>query len=321
MHFTGFWKGCIKFMRYGLLGTIIYVLLLLLLLCILINRHKIVEVILPELLAKNKILCVLIIAAGCLILVYDMYGERLGLHTMDFIIHLMLILCAVIIVLYLVLFSIYQQIKSENTLKQTAYDNLKIQYYGLKEMYETNSRFMHDMKHELIYIGGCLEDNNISGACESLKGYLQEITKAERKVWTGFSFLDFLLNYKKTEIDKKNIDFILDIELHQIVISEDDLVIILGNLLDNAIEAAQKCEKSQRYIKLKIHNINSMLLLNIENSSSELPQLKNGIFVTSKNDKAAHGFGIESVKQIVKLYDGEIHFQYTENSFAVRILM
>lgn len=308
-------------MGYDLLGKTIYVLLLLLLLYILINRHKIVEVIIPELLTKNKILCVLIITAGCLTLVYDMYGERLGFNTMDFIIHLMLILCAVIIVLYLMLFGIYQQTKSENALNQTAYENLKNQYYGLKEMYETNSRLMHDMKHELVYIGGCLEDNNISGACEGLKRYLQEIRRAERKVWTGFSFLDFLLNYKKIEIDKKNIDFTLDIELHQIVIPEDDLVIILGNLLDNAIEAAQKCEKGQRYIKLKIHNINSMLLLNIENSSSELPQLKNGIFVTSKNDKAAHGFGIESVKQIVKLYDGEIHFQYTENNFEIRILI
>lgn len=308
-------------MEYGLLGTIIYVLLLLLLLGVLINRHKIVEVVIPELLTKNKILCVLIIAAGCLILAYDMYSERLGFNTMDFIIHLMLILCAVIIVLYLVLFSIYQQTKSENALKQTAYENLKNQYYGLKEMYETNSRCIHDMKHELMYIGSCLEDNNISGACESLKGYLQEIRKIERKVWTGFSFLDFVLNYKKAEMDKKSIDFALDIELHQIIILEDDLVILLGNLLDNAIEAAQKCEENQRYIKLKVHNVNNMLLLDIENSSSEIPQLKNGVFISSKNDKTLHGFGIESVKRIVKLYDGEIHFQYTENNFEIKILI
>lgn len=308
-------------MGYGLLGTTIYVVLLLLLLCVLINRYKIVEVIIPELLTKNKILCSLIITAGCLILAYDMYSERLGFNTMDFIIHLMLILCAVIIVLYLVLFSIYQQIKSENALKQTAYENLKKQYYGLKEMYEANSRWMHDMKHELMYIGGCLEDNNISGASESLKGYLQEIRRTEKKVWTGFSFLDFVLNYKKVEIDKKNIDFKLDIELHQITILEDDLVIMLGNLLDNAIEAAQKCEENERYIKLKVHNVNNMLLLDIENSSSEIPQLKNGVFISSKNDKTLHGFGIESVKQIVKSYDGEIHFQYTEKNFEIRILI
>lgn len=308
-------------MGYILFWKIIYVLLLLLLLGVLINRHKVVEVLIPELLTKNKILCVLIIAIGWLILTYDIYREKLGFNAMDLIIHLMIVLCTVMIVLYLVLFSIYQQIKSENIFQQTAYDNLKKQYYGLKEMYDTNSQRMHDMKHELMYIGSCLEDNNISGAYEGLKVYLQEIKQIDKKVWTGFSFLDFVLNYKKVEIDKKNIEFELDIELQHIIIPEEDLVVMLGNLLDNAIEAAQKCEKGQRYIKVKICNINNMLLLIIKNSSSGMPQLKNGKFVSSKEDKEVHGFGIESVKRIGKAYDGEIHFQYTENNFEVKILI
>lgn len=191
----------------------------------------------------------------------------------------------------------------------------------MKELYEANSRWSHDVKHELLFIGNCLEENNLSGAYESIQGYLQKIMQTEKKVWSSFSFLDFMLNYKKTEMDKQNIKFMLDIELQHIEILEEDLVIILGNLLDNAIEAAGKCEKDRRYINLKIHNLNDMLLLCVENSSCEMPKLKKDIFVSSKADKGMHGWGIESVKRIVENYSGEIHFQYCENNFQVEILI
>ena len=148
---------------------------------------------------------------------------------------------------------------------------------------------------------------------------IEKFDLIERKIWTGFSSFDFVLNYKKAEFDRKRINFFLDIDIQQIEIPEDDLMIILGNLLDNAMEAAEKCEN--KYIKLKSRNINNMLLLKIENSSTQLPQVKNGVFISNKNNKNEHGFGIESVKRIVDEHEGEIHFQYSENYFQVEILI
>ena len=298
----------------------VWVFLILLLLCIWLKRCKNVEMVLRNFL-KNKLLCALIVMLEWLLLCYCMQIGHSEFKTTDFILNMVIILSIFMFMCSIVLFATYQQMKRENLLQQETYEHLKSQYYGLNEMYETNSRWVHDVKHELLFVVSCLEENNLSGAYESIQGYLQKIMQNEKKVWSSFSFLDFMLNYKKTEMDKQNIKFMLDIELQHIEIPEEDLVIILGNLLDNAVEAASKCEKDRRCIKLKIHNLNDMLLLGIENSSCEMPKLKKDTFVSSKTDKGMHGWGIESVKRIVENYNGEIHFQYTEKVFQVQILL
>lgn len=303
------------------LGEAGWIFLILSLVYILLKQCKNTEVILRQLLLKNKILCALLVILEWLMLCYCMKIGHFEFETTDFILDLVIILCAFMVMFAIVLSFAYQQRKSENLLQQEAYDHLKSQYYGLKELYETNSRWVHDAKHELLYIGSCLEKNNVSGAYESLQGYLQKIRQIEKKVWSGFPFLDFMLNYKKMEMDKKKIEFTLDTELQHITIPEEDFAIMLGNLLDNAVEAAGKCEKSGRYIKVKICNLNNMLLLSIENSSSEMPRLKNGTFISSKQEIGVHGLGIESVRRIVEKYDGEIHFRYTEKYFQVQILI
>ena len=143
----------------------------------------------------------------------------------------------------------------------------------------------------------------------------------ERKVWTGFSFLDFLINCKKLEMDENKIDFELEVDLYEIPIKDAELGVILGNLLDNAIEAAQRCELSNRRIFLRICNLNEMFLLSLNNSSTQMPMTIDDRFITTKEDKDAHGLGVESVKRIVDKYNGNISFQYDDEHFEVDILI
>lgn len=302
------------------LGEVVWILLILLLHYALLKRYKNAKMALRKML-ENKLLSMIFIIIMWWLLCYCMEKGEIEFQTTDFILNMVIILCMSMVMLAIAFFETYQQIKKENLLQQEKYAHLKSQYYGLKELYEMNSRWVHDSKHELLYIGSCLESNNISGAYESIQGYLQKIRQIEKKVWSSFPFLDFMLNYKKIEMDQRNIKFRLDIKLQHIVIPEEDLVIIIGNLLDNAVEAASKCKENRRYINLKLHNLNDMLLLGIENSSSEMPELKKDTFVSSKKDKGMHGWGIESVKRIVENYNGEIQFQYTEKIFQVKILL
>ena len=302
-------------------ADVIYILFLIALFSIIFYKIKITEEIVKKLLIKNRLLLILIIGVEWLMLSYSMYIGKFGFSKKDLFTNFMSIVSVIMVILYLVLLSAYRQIQNENILKQTVYENFKIQYLELKELYEANGHRIHNIKHELLYIYSCLQKGNVFEASEVVKNYLQEMTEIEKRVWTGFSFFDFLLNYKKTEIDSKKIRFGMDIELHEITISEEDLVVIIGNLLDNAMEAAQKCEKDNKYINLKICNINHMLFFKIYNSSTEMPKLEKGKFITKKNDKNIHGWGLESVKRIVELYDGEISFEYSKDYFQVEILI
>lgn len=286
-----------------------------------VKRYQTLETAIRRLLSENKLLCMLVIISEWMLLLRCMEAGHTGFVLSDFIFNTLIALCSVMTIIALTISVVYQQIKSEAVQQQVESELLKAGYYELKEQQERSSRWVHDAKHELLYIRSCLEENDVSGAYEALQGYLQEIGQMEKKVWSGFSFLDFIINYKKAEMDKKEIKFILDVELQQITVPEEDLAVMLGNLLDNAIEAAEKCEKDRRYIKVKLCNLNDMLLLGIANSSSEAPQLKNGVFLSNKKDRGAHGLGLQSVKRLVADYDGEIHFEYSEKDFQVKILI
>ena len=65
---------------------------------------------------------------------------------------------------------------------------------------------------------------------------------------------------------------------------------ILGNLLDNAIEAAKQCAEGKRRIRLNISNRNELFQLCLENTSIQRPKVKEGRFYTTKEDRFAHGW-------------------------------
>lgn len=95
---------------------------------------------------------------------------------------------------------------------------------------------------------------------------------------------------------------------------------VLGNLLDNAIEACQKCGE-ERYIHLQIRNVKKIFILRLKNSSIKEPKCRGGRFLTDKKDTNAHGMGVEQVKRIVSKYGGDIEFRYDSEHFEVNIIV
>ena len=286
-----------------------------------VTYYKKTIIILQKLFTENMLLCAATTIFEWLILCHCMRNGAERFVKRDLAFNFIVILCVALLLLSISLFFTYQQIKTESMIQMEIQKCLKNQYHELKELYEVNSRWVHDAKHELILVGNCLEENDLSRAHDSVQRYLQRIKQTEKKVWSNFSFVDFMLNYKKAEMDKRNIKFVLRIELQHINIPEEELAIIIGNLLDNAIEAAEKCKESERFIHLKIQNVNHMLLLSVENSCVEQPKIKKGMFISTKTDHGIHGWGLKSVKQIVETYNGEMDFEYDEKHFQVEILI
>jgi sensor histidine kinase regulating citrate/malate metabolism len=98
----------------------------------------------------------------------------------------------------------------------------------------------------------------------------------------------------------------------------DHLVIILGNLLENALEACYKVEPGKRYIKVDITYEKGVLHICIKNSCiSEKRRGRDGAFFTTKEDKENHGIGLSSVKKAVKYYDGEVMIKDDIENFTV----
>ncbi len=177
---------------------------------------------------------------------------------------------------------------------------------------EKNRQMVHDIKHYFVV----LKEYEINKEYEKLHTYLEEISgefnEVNSRVWTGHYLMDFILNRKIGEIEKKGIHFQIDASaLLKQPLSDGELCILMGNLLDNAIEACEKIDSDERWIHICIEKQQHMLFIEIANSVQIPPILKNGEIVTSKIDKALHGYGLKSVKNIVYKYDGIVSF-YTE---------
>lgn len=211
-------------------------------------------------------------------------------------------------------------LKKENQLLASKDAMMLQNYQDLMRNMETNKQKFHDLKHQFLVLQGYVQEKEY----ENLGQYLAEINESilglENKIWTGHKILDFILNQKKEIAEKKGIDFgICVTALMEIPLSDGDLSVLTGNLLDNAIEACDKMETGKRWILFRLRKRRDMLLIEISNSIGERPIIKNGELMTSKVHAWMHGYGLKSVRQIVETNEGVFSFLIEENVFKIQV--
>ena len=201
-------------------------------------------------------------------------------------------------------------------LKQEQAEILERDYQALRRTYSGNARLYHDLHNHIEAIYHCLKKGDIPEAlqyCEDLRTPVREISQT---VWTGDKATDYLISSKLALAAENHIQTKVNIEFpHNTNIRSVDLTTILGNLLDNALEAAQTAPDHLRFLKLTVRRINAMLLIKVENGYGKAPAQENGNLLTSKTDKASHGWGLKSAKTAAERYDGIIHTEYENGVF------
>ncbi|NBK91709.1 GHKL domain-containing protein [bacterium 1XD21-13] len=273
------------------------------------------------LVSKYTALMLLLTGIQWILLSYNMWLGMQGFQTIDLILCVILILSIFLCLHYLVLRMAYHEVKLENERLDMSQELLQKQNYELHEMYEKNSARMHEYSHNLEYLYYCIREEKYFEAGKFLQKYIGGLNEEKRIVWTGLPFLDFIINYKKQAMDKRGIVFHLTLDVYEYPFKEAELGILLGNLLDNAIEACEKCELGKREIKLHIWNVRYMFMLNLINSSSKSPEVREQQFITDKKEKNAHGMGVEQVRRIVDKYGGDINFQYSGEHFETNVIV
>lgn len=201
-------------------------------------------------------------------------------------------------------------------LKQDQAEILERDYQGLRRTYESNAKLYHDLHNHIETIYRCLTQGDIQEAvryCEDLRTPVREISQT---VWTGDKALDYLISSKLSLAEQEQIKTKVNIEYpHNTNIRSVDLTTILGNLLDNALEAAKAAPYELRFLNLTIRRINAMLIIKVENGYGNAPAENGGELETSKEDKAAHGWGLKSVQTAADRYDGTITTDYKDGVF------
>ena len=201
-------------------------------------------------------------------------------------------------------------------LKQEKAEILERDYQALRRTYSDNAKLYHDLHNHIEAIYQCLTQDDIPEAvryCEDLRAPIQEISQTVR---TDDKAIDYLINSKIALAEQNKIRTKVNIEYpHNTNIRNTDLTAILGNLLDNALEASEKAPDPLRFLSLTIRRINDMLIIKVENGCSDAPTQENGHLLTSKADKTFHGWGLKSVESAADRYEGTVNTEYKDGIF------
>lgn len=207
-------------------------------------------------------------------------------------------------------------------LKQDHAEILERDYQALRRTYADNAKLYHDLHNHIEAIYQCLAQGDIQEAvqyCEELRTPVREISQS---VWTGDKAIDYLISSKMALAEQEHIQTRVNIEYpHNTNIRSIDLTTILGNLLDNALEAAETAPECLRFLHLTIRRINAMLIIKVENGYDKAPAQENGNLMTSKMDKVFHGWGLKSVQTAAERYDGVINTEYADGIFKTVVTL
>ncbi len=229
------------------------------------------------------------------------------------------IILSIILLFAILFYRVNQQREMEAEiakLKQEQAEIVERDYQALRRTYADNAKLYHDLHNHIEAIYQCLMQGDTGEAvryCQDLRTPVQEISQ---NVWTGDKAIDYLIGSKMALAGQAEIKTNVNIEYpHNTNIRSVDLTTILGNLLDNGLEAAKTAPEEFRFLNLTIRRINAMLIIKVENGYGNMPVQKNGRLMTSKKDKAFHGWGLKSVQTAADRYDGTISTDYKDHVF------
>jgi two-component system sensor histidine kinase AgrC len=174
----------------------------------------------------------------------------------------------------------------------------------------------HDLNNRFLVVLSFLENNNISSAKNYLKIALEKNEDTQQQFYTHNYTLNYLLNEKRSQAEKFDSSFNIHVFLpKKINLDNDFIAVLLGNLLDNAINAISRLTKSdEREINLTLKLFNHKLLIELSNSF-------NPSEVDSRKHRKIQGIGIKNIKTIVEDNGGIYEQRINDNIYTVSIVL
>lgn len=182
----------------------------------------------------------------------------------------------------------------------------------------------HDLKNHMITLRLLMEHGRTDSAIQYADDFLAQTAPAALNVCTGHELLDGLLLEKLSPAIQNHISInvVLDFRMGRFI-RDFDLCAIIGNLVDNAVEAcSQVPQEKNRYIDISGGCSANCLMIHISNSFWTPPIMTDDLPRTLKADRQNHGFGLRNVSRILKKYHGNLTVSVTEpNRFTVAVLI
>lgn len=234
-----------------------------------------------------------------------------------------------LIVLNLVVFHLISEIlensrnmKEAEALRQQSIGQLEL-YNSMRENYNIQRQRTHEYKNQIVCMDMLMKKKDYSKLEDYIGNISDGLDAQLDMVDTNNDVVNAIFNAKYYEAIKNDVLVVLKInDLSDIKISDNDIVTILSNLLDNAIEAAKQCDIGKRIVKIKMLYEDAVLSIAVSNSYKAEPVLtEDGYIRTTKKDREEHGWGMRNVVATLEKYNAEYIIDYKNGEFVFSIIM
>ncbi len=190
-------------------------------------------------------------------------------------------------------------------------------YNELYEQQESLKKFKHDSKNLYTALLAKLKTMPVEEAVTEIEDKMSIIYRDGANVNSGNPIMDAVINSKIHTASKSDTEIKALVKINaEINVDELELAVLIGNSIDNAIEAVQLLkDSSQKIIKCNLIVVDGMISYNVTNHVIEDVDVKN--MTTTKRDKSNHGYGINSIRNIVKKYNGVLDIKCQDKLFTV----
>ncbi len=207
----------------------------------------------------------------------------------------------------------------EQTLKKQI-DSYKRELDQIEKTERRIEGIRHDLRHHIIEIRSLLNTGNESALSDYIDKLEADMADDRKIVHSGRYEVDSLINYMINEAQSTLKETDIRISLPQdINVELYQLNVILGNLLENAIEAARLSDEQYMGVVIEVHR--GILYIEVSNSYSGTIDESKGIYKSTKSYKSSHGLGLQNVERMVREMKGDIEIKHDEKRFYVNVMI
>lgn len=254
-----------------------------------------------------------------LVLIFHI-GNLNEIHLILCICFLLIINCSIIFLYNIVIASMIGKTKGLLLEQQNKF--YKQQLELMQVIMKKNNSLHHDLNGHLITLKTYLKEENVRETVEYIDKMINYDTNYENEFSkTGNTIVDSIFNLKYQEAIHKGISVNEKIQIpEELCIDDFDLTVILGNIFDNAIEAATKIKNNRKINILFIYD-RRRLVFKVENTYDGKVNMERGKLISKKKEQDSHGIGLQNVKYAVDKYSGTVDINYNDEWFEISVML
>ncbi len=192
------------------------------------------------------------------------------------------------------------------------------QYETLRAHTEEWRHFRHDLRQNIRVINGCIESGDIEYLRDYITQYGESLPPENTRSFCKNAPVDAVLRFYSDRAFMRSVDFEAEVRIEKSPVPEHELCVLLGNLLENAIDAASAAPEN-RYVNAHICQNGSILTVTVDNTSIQPPVRQDGALVSTKRD--GQGIGTRSVAIIAERYNGDARFEWRDGVFYASVML